>query len=61
MNNLPKPETEDPKDIDHGELFRASARHLPTGPMLPRERKVLIAMLAATVAAVVALVSIAAR
>ena len=35
MNELPTPESDDPREQDHGELFRTSSRQLPTVPMQP--------------------------
>lgn len=46
MSDLPRPETEDPKEIGGGKSSRSSARHLPLGPGRPRERKMLIGELA---------------
>jgi len=32
MRDYPKPESDDPRDIDHGELFRRDNRQLPVPP-----------------------------
>jgi len=41
MSDLPLPESDDPREQDHGELFRASPKHLAAGPLKPGDRKVL--------------------
>lgn len=52
MSELPASETEVSSEIDHGELFRPSHRHLEPLAMKPRDRKVLWSVLAATAATV---------
>ena len=59
MSDLPLPETDDPHEIDAGELFRPSARHLEPGPLKPVDRKVLFGVLAAVAALAVVVVSMA--
>jgi hypothetical protein len=58
MSDLPLPETDDPRERDHGELFRPSPRHLAVGPLKPGDRNFLLGLLAAA-AVTVALVSLA--
>jgi hypothetical protein len=58
MSDLPKPESDDPREQDHGELFRRSARQLPTAPMKTNERKVVYGVLAAAAAIAVALIAL---
>jgi hypothetical protein len=52
MSELPAPETANPAELDHGELFRASSRQLAPDPLNLRDKNVLLALLAATAAAV---------
>lgn len=52
MSELPAAETDNPSEIDHGELFRASLRHFEPGALKPRERNVLWTLLVATAATV---------
>jgi hypothetical protein len=52
MSELPAPETENPWEIDHGELFRPSHRHLVPDALKPGERNILWTALAATAATV---------
>ena len=52
MSELPAAETEKSSEFDHGELFRASARHFEPGALKPRERNVLWTLLVATAATV---------
>ncbi len=60
MRDLPAPETAHSEERDHGELLRASPRHLPLTPFKVADHKVLVgvvaavAALATTAAAVVA-------
>jgi hypothetical protein len=58
MSDLPKPETDDPREIDAGELFRPSPRQLPTSPLKIGERKVLWGFLAAAAAIAAAVVAL---
>jgi hypothetical protein len=58
MNDLPIPESDDPRERDHGELFRPSPRHLPAGPMTTGDRKLLLGLFAAAAAVAIALVSL---
>lgn len=58
MSELPTPESNDPREQDHGELFRTSSRQLPTVPMKPVDRKLIYGLLAATAAVVVAVVAL---
>lgn len=51
MSDLPLPESDDPREQDHGELFRASPKHLAAGPLKPGDRKVLVGLLAAAAGA----------
>lgn len=55
MSDLPKPETDDPREQDHGELLRPSARHLPTSPAKSTERKIIYGMLTAAAAITLAI------
>ena len=32
MRDYPKPDSDDPRDLDHGELFRKDNRQLPVPP-----------------------------
>jgi len=50
MSELPAAESDDPSEIDHGELFRKSPRHLQPGALEPRDRKALWTVLAAAAA-----------
>jgi len=58
MSDLPKPETDDPREQDHGELFRPSVRHLPTTPEKATSRKVTYGLLAAAAAITLAIVAL---
>lgn len=60
MSELPAAETNDPSEIDHGELFRKSPRHFEPGAMRPRDRNVLWTLIVAT-AATVAFLALASR
>ena len=53
MPDYPKPDSDDPRDLDHGELFRKDNRQLPVppAPKLPRSSKVAIGVAAAAVLA----------
>jgi hypothetical protein len=59
MSDLPLPETDRASELDHGELFRSSPRHLAVGPLKRSDRKVLLGLLAAAAAIAIALVSLA--
>jgi hypothetical protein len=58
MSDLPKPETDDPREIDAGELSRPSLRHLPPQPLKIGERKALWGFLAAAAAVVAAAIAL---
>lgn len=58
MNDRPLDETNDPKEVDTGEVFRPSSRQLPPGPLPPRDRKVLMGLLAAAAAFVAVVVAV---
>ncbi|MBC7989371.1 MAG: hypothetical protein H7Y19_07295 [Luteimonas sp.] len=49
MSGLPTRESNDPRERDHGELFRTSSRELPTVLMKPGSRKVIYGLLAVAV------------
>ena len=59
MSDLPLPETDDPRERDHGELFRPSPRHLAAAPLKVGDRKLLLGLFAAVAAVAVAIVAIA--
>lgn len=59
MSDLPLPETDDPRELDHGELFRPSTRHLAAPPLKLGNGKLLLAVFAAAAAVAVAVVAIA--
>ena len=59
MNDLPLPETDHASELDHGELFRPSPRHLAAGPLKRGDRKVLLGLFAAVAAVAIVLVSLA--
>lgn len=52
MSELPAAETDNPSEIDHGEMFRKSPRHFEPGAIKPRDRKVLWTVFVATAATV---------
>ena len=58
MSDLPLPETDRASELDHGELFRSSPRHVAVGPLKRGDRKVLLGLLAAAAAVAIALVSL---
>ena len=53
MSDIPKQTSDDPRDIDHGEVFRADARHLPVPPRkkTPREILLVVGVTGAAIAA----------
>jgi len=58
MSDLPLPETDRASELDHGELFRSSPRHLAVGPLKRGDRKILLGLLAAAAAVAIALISL---
>ena len=53
MPDYPKPDSDDPRDLDHGELFRRDTRQLPVpaAPEMQRSSKLAIGVAAAAVLA----------
>lgn len=51
MSDYPEPQSNDPRDIDHGELFRRDNRQLPVPPTPKTQRssKVVLGMAAAAI------------
>jgi hypothetical protein len=58
MSELPVSDTEDARDMDHGELARPSPKHLAPGPLPAGDKKVLIGVLAAAAALAVTLFAV---
>ncbi|MEP7100189.1 MAG: hypothetical protein ABI781_06750 [Burkholderiales bacterium] len=56
MSDLPLPETDDPRELDHGELFRPSPRHLPAPPLKVGNRNLLWGLFVAAAAVAAAMV-----
>jgi hypothetical protein len=58
MADYPKPDSDDPRDIDHGELFRKDSRHLPVSPTITSQRSSKVALGVAAAAILAALYAI---
>ena len=57
MSDLPKSESTDPREQDHGELFRSDTRQLPTSPLKLPSRKTLYVLLTAAAAIAAAVIA----
>lgn len=57
MSDLPLPETNDPRERDHGELFRPGPRHLAAPPLTRGNRTLLWGVLAVAAAMAVAVIA----
>jgi hypothetical protein len=58
MSELPESETDDARDIDHGELARPSPKHMAPGPLPAADKKVLMGVLAAAAALAVTIFAV---
>jgi hypothetical protein len=57
MSDLPKSDSTDPREQDHGELFRPDTRQLPTAPLKLPSRKTLYVLLTAAAAIAAAVIA----
>jgi hypothetical protein len=57
MSDLPQPDSTDPREQDHGELFRPDTRQLPVAPAKPSNRKLLYVLLTAAGAIAAAIIA----
>jgi hypothetical protein len=57
MSDLPKSDSTDPREQDHGELFRPDTRQLPTTPLKLPSRKTLYVLLTAAAAIAAAVIA----
>ncbi|CAM5796884.1 hypothetical protein [Rhizobacter fulvus] len=57
MSDLPKSDTTDTRELDHGELFRPDTRQLPTAPLKLPSRKTVVVVLTAVAALAAAIIA----
>lgn len=58
MPDYPKPDSDDPRDIDHGELFRKDNRQIPVSSTIKSQRSSKVALGVAAAAILAALYAI---